>query len=228
MLKILPVRSTNVNGVHSQQNEVDNLGAAVNRLGFNTVRSTATAFAMHQMKQQKELADIRDQLDEIWKGSNRVAATCYVLAKKALKQRPDEALLAGLLHQIGRLYILMHAHQEDPELMACEEYKSVVESMQAGIGKAILESWNIPQSICDAVEAQDSLLNEGEIKGVDLTSLLSVASFRHRLNADPVIKTQRPDAEELIHSIKLGGEIFGELLGSHSAEIEAMQNALAA
>lgn len=222
------MRMANSAALNPKGTEIDNLGAAVSRLGFNTVRSTATAYAMHQMKQQKELADIRDQLDDIWKGSNRVAATCYVLAKKGLKQRPDEALLAGLLHQIGRLYILMHAHRDDPQLMACDEYKGVVESMQAGIGKAILESWKIPDAICEAVEGQDTLLNEGEIKGANLTSLLSAASLRNRIASDPNVKQSHPEAEDLILKVNFGDSNFAELIGSHGPDIEAMQSALAA
>ncbi|TDJ44457.1 MAG: HDOD domain-containing protein, partial [Gammaproteobacteria bacterium] len=74
-------------------------------------------YAMKQMQQQESLQPIHGQLNAIWRNSNNVATICYVVSRKVHGQRADEALLAGLLHQIGRLYILTHAHKNDPTLL---------------------------------------------------------------------------------------------------------------
>jgi hypothetical protein len=66
------------------------------------------------------------------------------------------------------------------------------------------------------------------MQGANLASLLSAASLRNRLSTDPSVKQAHPGAEDVMHKVNLGGTSFAELLGAHSADIEAMQNALAA
>lgn len=215
--------------------KIENLGAAISRLGFNLVRSTATAYAMTQMQKQEELAPIRGQLLDIWKRSNNVAAICYVISKNVLRRRPDEAVLAGLLHQIGRLYILVHAHTNNPELLHDDEYLNVVQDWQAGIGRHILESWTLPEPICDAVATQDSLLDEDD--GVaeaeaaapsSLARLLSAATLRQRLSSDPRLREHHPNVDDLMQAVEIDGINFLDAIVTNHDAIENMQQTLSA
>src|SRR5690606_20694463 len=105
---------------------------------------------------------IRADLEQVWKSSNEVAAICCAVARRAFGGQSDEALTAGLLHSIGHLYILMHTHQQSPELRDDPAFMDTLETWQPVIGKAILESWGLPAPICDAVENQDYLLGDDE------------------------------------------------------------------
>ncbi|MEO8445698.1 MAG: HDOD domain-containing protein, partial [Gammaproteobacteria bacterium] len=138
---------------------VASLNNAVSRLGFNLVRTVSTAFALRQLSRDSSLGAIRTDLEQVWKSSNEVASICYAVAKQAFGRQPDEAMMAGLLHSIGRLYILMHAHNNDPAMRADPAFASTLETWQPIIGKAILEAWGLPQRICEAVENQDYLLD---------------------------------------------------------------------
>ncbi len=89
--------------------------AAVSRLGFALVRSATVSFAMEQMRIAHKYEAAKEHFDAIWRRSTHVAAIAYVLAKRCTKLRPDEALLAGLMHAIGKLYILSRA-ADHPEL----------------------------------------------------------------------------------------------------------------
>lgn len=224
------MRMANSAALNPKGIEITNLGSAISRLGFNVVRSTATAFAMNQMQQQEGLRPIRAQLNQIWKSSNNVAAICYVVCKKVLKRRPDEALLAGLLHQMGRLYILIHAHSNNPELLADDDYLDVVESWQADIGRAIVESWTLPEPICAAIAAQDMLLEENEEHepGDPLPLLLSAASLRQRLSSDPRLRESHPNADEVMQSLELDGNNFLEAIVANHDAIEGLQQTLSA
>ncbi|MFQ5636015.1 MAG: HDOD domain-containing protein [Gammaproteobacteria bacterium] len=224
------MRMANSAALNPKGIEITSLGAAVSRLGFNIVRSTATAYAMAQMQQQQELRPIRKQLSGIWKSSNNVAAICYIISKHVLKHRPDEALLAGLLHQMGRLYILIHAQQNDPGLLHDDDYLSVVQNWQAQIGRTILESWALPEPICVAVGAQDTLLDESAEGGSEsqLALLLSGATLRHRLSSDPTLREVHPNADELVESLELEGNNFLEAIVTHYDDIETMQHTLSA
>jgi HD-like signal output (HDOD) protein len=207
---------------------VASLSNAVNRLGFNLVRTVSTAFAFRQLSRDSSLGAIRADLEQVWKISNEIAAICYAVAKHAFGRQPDEAMMAGLLHSIGRLYILMHAHHNDPTIRDDPSFAQTLETWQPVIGKAILEAWGLPQRICEAVENQDYLLAGGSAELEPLTRLLSAAKLHYRLSADPEVRLENPNAEYLLHNVNLGKGTFMELVAICQPEIESMQQALAA
>lgn len=207
---------------------VASLNNAVNRLGFNLVRTVSTAFALRQLSRDSSLGAIRPDLEQVWKTSNQVAALCYGVAKQAFGRQPDEAMMAGLLHSIGRLYILLHAHQNDPTIRDDPGFADTLETWQPVIGKAILEAWGLPQRICEAVENQDYLLGGGSAELEPLTRLLSAAKLHHRLDAEPELHLQYPNAELLLNGVNLGKGSFMDLVVVSQADRESMQVALAA
>jgi len=207
---------------------VASLNNAVNRLGFNLVRTVATAFALRQLSRDSSLAAIRPDLEQVWKTSNEVASICYGVAKQAFGRQPDEAMMAGLLHSIGRLYIIMHAHHSDPTMRDDPAFTATLETWQPVIGRAILEAWGLPQRICDAVENQDYLLG-GETADLEpLTRLLSAAKLHYRLDAEPELRAVYPDAELLLNGVNLGKGSFMDLMVIGQADRAHMQQALAA
>jgi len=207
---------------------VASLGSAVNRLGFNLVRTVATAFALRQLSRDRMLDAIRTDLERVWKSSNEVAAICYAVGRQAFGRQPDEALMAGLLHGIGRLYILMHAHQNDPTLLEDPEFAATLEAWQPAIGKAILEAWGLPQRICAAIENQDYLLAGGSAELEPLTRLLSAAKLHHRLDSEPELKERHPDAESALNDVNLGKGSFMDLIVVSRDDRQAMQQLLMA
>ena len=207
---------------------VASLNNAVNRLGFNLVRTVSTAFALRQLSRDSSLGAIRPDLEQVWKTSNEVASICYAVAKQAFGRQPDEAMMAGLLHSIGRLYILLHAHQNDPTMRDDPAFADTLETWQPVIGKAILEAWGLPQRICDAVENQDYLLGGGSAELEPLTRLLSAAKLHYRLDAEPDLRLQYPNAGFLLEGVNLGKGTFTDLVVVSQSDRETMQLALAA
>jgi HD-like signal output (HDOD) protein len=87
---------------------------------------------------------------------------------------PDQALLTGLLHVLGRLYIIMRS--KDAEELSETQMREIVDGWHANIGKAILESWGLPEALQSAVENQDQL--DIELDGVvTLTDILITAKL---------------------------------------------------
>lgn len=162
--------------------EVTDLRKAVARMGFNMVRSVAVAFAMRQLRRKDSYSpEFQAELEKVWHDSLKIASICFVLAKRFTKINPDQALLTGLLHVIGRLYIMMRAL--DMPALSNAEMQEVVGGWHAAIGKAILESWGLPEALQVAVERQDEV--EIEIEGaLTLTDLLITAKLLARGERD--------------------------------------------
>jgi HD-like signal output (HDOD) protein len=155
--------------------DVTDLRKAVSRMGFNMVRSVAVAFAMRQLRRKDVYSPMAQaQLEQAWNDSVEVAAACFVIAKRFTRVNPDQALLTGLLHVLGHLYIIMRS--KDTEELSETELREVVEGWHANIGKAILESWGLPAALQDAVGNQDHL--DAELDGpVTLTDILITAKL---------------------------------------------------
>jgi len=154
---------------------VTDLRKAVSRMGFNMVRSVAVAFAMRQLRRKDVYSPAAQaQLEQAWNDSIEVAAACFVIAKRFTRLNPDQALLTGLLHVLGRLYIIMRA--KDNEDLSDSQLREIVEGWHANIGKAILESWGLPEELQRAVSEQDHL--DMEMSGpVTLTDVLISAKL---------------------------------------------------
>jgi len=222
------LKMTNSAAMNPAGREINNINGAVTRLGFNLVRGTAAAYAINQMSREQELTPIRKDLEIIWRASNEVAAICYVVAKRVFGRQPDEAMLAGLLHQIGRLYILTHTLRADPGLRDDPDYTDVLESWQAPIGAAILGAWGLPERIGNAVANQNDLLGEEIDELQPLPKLLSAAILRNRLSSDPLVRQSHPDADERMQTVNFGDSSFLDLVAASQSDIAVMQQALAA
>jgi len=61
---------------------------------------------VQQLRLTPALRSISKPLKSLWEESMAVAAICHVVARRT-EVNPEEAFLAGLLHGIGRLYIMV-------------------------------------------------------------------------------------------------------------------------
>src|SRR3977135_465732 len=129
---------------------ITELRTAINRMGFNMVRSAAIAFAMSQLKKVDALKGLEKPLDELWKSSAAVAAMSHAVAKRYSKVNPDTGMLAGLLHGIGKLYILTRSSKH-PALFADQAtYTQIVRDWHSPVAKALLENWDMAEEIVNA------------------------------------------------------------------------------
>jgi HD-like signal output (HDOD) protein len=167
---------------------ITDLKTAITRLGQQLVQSAAMAFAVQQMKNADSLRSIAAALSELWKDSIAVASICQVLARRT-KVGPDEAFLTGLLHGIGRLYIMVRAVGEADNLSADNSLMDLVAGWHASIGKAVLENWGFAGDLAEAVGGQYEVERERRrgqeadlldvlIAGVHLAAFLKVATPR--------------------------------------------------
>jgi HD-like signal output (HDOD) protein len=133
---------------------VTELRAAVTRLGFDALRSAAVGFAVAQLRRAKAFAGIERHLNVLWQHSVLVASLCFVVARRSTKISPDMAMLTGLVHGVGKLYILTHSMRH-PALFGDQTmYQRIVRDWHGNIAKALLESWFLADDIVIAVSTR--------------------------------------------------------------------------
>ena len=137
--------------------QVSNLNAVVRRLGFDIVRTTSLAVAMDQMLRSKNLAAYDHIARQTWEHSLQVAAIARVLARNLGRVPPENAMLTGLVHNIGIFYLLFRA-AEYPEYRTDEPAMiELLAGWHEGIGESLLHILGLPAAITDAVRDQSHL-----------------------------------------------------------------------
>jgi len=150
---------------------ITELQQAVNRLGHQLVRCTAVSFALQQVTNSCEAA-LRPQLHELWRQGTLVAAIAYVLARETKAANPDEALIAGLMHNIGSLYIITRASQYGATID--DAATRLLHQGHPRIAGAILGHWKFAPAIIAAVSNQN-VLNAPPQAAARLTDVLIAA-----------------------------------------------------
>jgi len=204
---------------------ITELRTAINRMGHNMVRSAAIAFAMSQLKKADSLKGLEQPLDDLWKSSAAVAAMSHAVARRFSKVNPDTAMLAGLLHGIGKLYILTRSVQH-PRLFADQvAYSQIVRDWHSPIAKALLENWDMAEEIIDAVHEYEDM-ERSHSGPVDLTDVLTVGNLL-------VAFKEHPDSLEInMHDVaackrmNIDRASYEKLIDESEHEIDALRQAL--
>lgn len=185
------------------------LRTAITRLGHRPVQSAAMSFAVKQLRLAPALQSISKPLNILWEQSISVAAICQVIARRT-RVSPEEAFLTGLLHGIGRLYIMVRSVGKSDKLYQDPNFVDMIESWHPAIGKAVLENWGFDEHMCEAVGDQDDDAHSGKSEP-DLTDVIVVGVALARVLREPGPRSVDTN------SIKSYGRLH--LTAQHCAEI---------
>jgi HD-like signal output (HDOD) protein len=205
--------------------QVTELRTAIARMGYNMVRSAAISFAMAQIRSSAGLKGLEQPLGELWRASTYVAAFCYVLAKNHTRRNADEAFLAGLLHGVGRLYILTRTPRF-PELLGdSASLDEIMRNWHASVAKAILENWELDEELIQAIAEQDEVGREHE-GPADITDILVCANMMAAYFDHPDDLVLNMSGVRSFRMLGLDEGNSAKILAESRDEIEALRQAL--
>jgi HD-like signal output (HDOD) protein len=204
---------------------ITDLQQALIRLGRQLVRCTAVSFSLQQMEFGTGHAEIQPLIRQLWRQGTLVASIAYALARETRAANPDEALMAGLMHNIGHLYITVNASRRAHCGGESKAWVRVVEEWHPRIASSILEHWKFPAAIIAAVAGQNA--PDRETRGDDaLTDLLIAAKalqscVSHRELLDDTVTAGAP-----FQRLGLGTSQCRHLFVTASDQIKALRAAL--
>jgi len=221
------MRISNSASLNRSGRPVGDLRTAINRLGYNMVRSAAISFAMAQIRNANKLVGLEPYLHDLWQRSTLVAAFAYVLARKCSPVNPDEAMLGGMMHGIGKLYVLTRATSH-PELFSDREMlDGIINDWHASIGKAILENWDFSEEMAEAVgEQKDHSRSEPGVPDLRDVIAIAIVMAAHSSDLGGLEETLQglPGAQRL----GLGEENTRVVMQECAEEVSALSDALGA
>jgi HD-like signal output (HDOD) protein len=204
--------------------QIFDLQQAITRLGTQLVRCTAMSFSLQQMEFGSGDAQLRPHIRELWRKGALVAAIAYVLARETRAAKPDEALMTGLMHNIGDLYITVATPGRAAGGADSDAWEQLVQEWHPRIAGSILKHWKFPRAIVDTVVNQNTEDHDGgEVSLTDvLIAAIALGScvFQRDLLDDAV--TAAPSFQRL----RLDSAECNRLLASAAVQIKALRAAL--
>jgi HD-like signal output (HDOD) protein len=200
------------------------LRAAITRLGHRPVQSAAMSFAVNQLRLAPALRAISKPLNVLWEQSISVAAICQVVARRT-RVSPEEAFLTGLLHGIGRLYIMVRSVGKSDALYRDPTFVDMIASWHPAIGKAVLENWGFDDHMSEAVGDQDDH-DRGGKNEADLTDILVVAVALARVLREPGPRSVDTDDIKSFARLHLTPQNCAEILKHAEHQLGSLHAAL--
>jgi len=152
------------------------LHTAVSQLGQRMVRNVALSFAAQQVFIGYGSRQLRSFVSAIWQHSLHTAVLALMLARVRTRINPDEAFLAGLLHELGKLYILMRI-KDNADVLADEAgFQSVLAAWHPRLGQAVIEAWELSPELAVAVGEHESVGLEAA-EPPTMTAVVAVANY---------------------------------------------------
>ena len=163
-------------------NPISNCFNAINRLGRKTTRNMVIAFSMKNLIKSKNPL-IKELIQYNWLQSIKVSSISHTLAQLTQKVDPDEALLAGLLHNIGVLPILTFADSLPEGTYQPADIDLCINEIHGQIGSIILEKWEFPDNL-KQIPLQSTNWFTSTTENINLNDIVLLAKY-HNFLASP-------------------------------------------
>ncbi len=200
---------------------VADLKRAVTKLGNTSVKQLVTAFQVARLYDAKRHPLTRPHLTTLWNHSTMVAAISESVAGRLEHLTRETALLAGLIHRIGVMPILLRAEKTPQLIKDPRMLDAVVDSLQAKIGRAVLELWQFPNELKDVAAEHADITREHAGPGdyVDVVQVANLAVCKdtdHPLghvdwNTVPAVRSTRANPDRADELVRYAGSRVGAL-----------------
>lgn len=220
------IRLANSAALNPTGRAIADVKTAISRVGMEAVRSISFAVAMEQLLGSKKMAAFEWISQRLWEHTIHVAALSRVLARKVGRINADEAMFAGLVHDIGVFYLLSRA-TNFPELIADrDELYFLLVDWHDNIGHALLSAMGLGEDLLEAVLGHET---EREVSAIK-----NVADVLYVANKLANLQTTWRNPDEAGNTNKLAGltelftpEAVKALLVESEADVASLKSALA-
>lgn len=163
--------------IFADKPQVDRVRDAASRLGYRQLRNLVMTIAMSKMFCSNNSV-INKQMKAVWDHSREVAAVSYVLASRQPHLSPDQAMLAGLIHDIGVLPLCLHIEKKHVPISK-DLLNKLIRKFHATIGTKLLEKWNFSQDFIEVIGGHENLHRDSsDMPRADYTDVVCIANLQ--------------------------------------------------
>ena len=164
---------------YAGESPITNCHNAVIRLGLDGTRRVVMGVSLKQLF-YSENQPLMSMMQANWRNSIYLSSLCFVLAKESKTVSPEDALLAGLICDIGRIPILNFAEQQRDVAPNLMELKTATPFLSPSVGTLMLHNLGFPPDLVNVPKfAEDWFYESGEEKLtlIDIVILAKLHSY---------------------------------------------------
>jgi len=205
---------------------VSSISMAVNLLGYTNIKSILMSYFMRNLYRLSGKNSIKESL---WKHSIAVAVISKHISAYKSNSDPEEAYLAGLIHDIGKIVLYMDDAQSYEKIIKIVESgeadfitaeKQLLKFSHVDIGFFLLEKWKFSQLLKEAV-----LYHHESPTRMQSDKILTIVAFADQLSH--VYLENRPeDLNHFIQLYKISEKQLEKIVQSACSEIEELYQIL--
>lgn len=125
------------------------LRSAIIRLGMDLTRGAVVSMAMQKIFKTKSPL-MKQRMKAVWNRSVHISALSFVIARHCKGINPEEALLAGLLHDVGEIPILDFVSRHYREIDD-DELDAAILKLRDMVGELVMSYWGLGPELVEVV-----------------------------------------------------------------------------
>jgi len=181
--------------------EIKTVRDAVRRLGLETTKNLSFSLSVKQLFSART-SIIKKYIQNIYNESTSIAAIAFVITQtQAEHLDPEQALLSGLIQNLGLIPILKYIDMHPSTMQSVEMLGKSIENLQMPVSTLIFNEWNFDPEFLDIVEhAKNWQRNSGE--KVDYCDVVIAARLLYLQDKDE-LPVDDLDSLPVIQKLKL-------------------------
>ena len=161
---------------------ITNCQNAVSRLGLEATRSLVLSISLKQLFQSKK-PKLMKQMRDLWRNSLYVSSLSFVLAEQCSTVDPEDALLAGLICDIGTIPIL-HFAEQYPEEYPEAELEKAIPALNPPVGSLVLHTLGFSEELMRIPKHAEDWYYESGTDRLDLTEIVILAKLHSYIGSE--------------------------------------------
>lgn len=162
--------------LYSPVSPVTNCHAAVTRLGLDQTRKLVMGISLKQLFRCQNL-QLMEKMQALWKNSLYISSLSFVLAQENGSPNPEDALLAGLISDIGTIPVLHFAEQYPNEYPNLDVLDSAIPFLNPPVGSLVLHTLGFAPELADIPKHAEDWFYESESDQLNLVDIVILAKL---------------------------------------------------
>lgn len=155
---------------------VNNCHDAINRIGLNATRNLVIGISLKELFRCKN-RELMKSMQDIWKNSLYVSSLSFVLAQECSQINPDDALLAGLIADIGAIPLWHFAEHFPSDHPSIAELLSSIPYLRGPVGSLVLHTLGFSELLTQIPHHAENWFYDTGDTPLNLTDIVIVAKL---------------------------------------------------
>lgn len=182
--RIIKVANSPIFGINKN---ITSIKKAITIIGMDAVHAIVVSAVIRDLF-EPESPLIKKTMTRYYEHSMRIGVISYVLAKGMTGYNRDHAFLAGLLHDIGVIPLLVVADKHAELSHQAENLDVIIEELKGKVGSMLLKNWGFAEDLCSAAAHAYDWQWQSTENSFDYVGLVQVALMHSSLVGGEKIK----------------------------------------